>query len=50
MTSATPTEPTPQEQLWAGDFGNAYIVRNRDSTLVESNRALFDKILSRTRG
>jgi spore coat polysaccharide biosynthesis protein SpsF len=50
MTSATPGDRTPQEQLWAGEFGNDYIVRNRDSTLVESNRALFDKILSRTQG
>jgi hypothetical protein len=50
MTSATPGDRTPQEQLWAGEFGNDYIVRNRDSTLVESNRALLDKILSRTQG
>src|ERR1019366_2698664 len=50
MTSATPADRTPQEQLWAGEFGNDYIVRNRDSDLIESNRALFDKILSRTQG
>ena len=43
MTSA-------QEQLWAGKFGNDYIVRNRDAALVENNRALFDKILSRATG
>ena len=40
----------PQEQLWAGEFGNDYIIRNRDVALVDSNRALFDKILSRTQG
>jgi pseudaminic acid biosynthesis-associated methylase len=50
MTSATPADRTSQEQLWAGEFGNDYIVRNRDSDLIESNRALFDKILSRTQG
>jgi pseudaminic acid biosynthesis-associated methylase len=50
MTSATSGDRTSQEQLWAGEFGNEYIVRNRDNTLVESNRALFDKILSRTQG
>jgi pseudaminic acid biosynthesis-associated methylase len=50
MTSATHPDRTPQEQLWAGEFGNDYIVRNRDSALVESNRALFAKILSRAQG
>ena len=47
MTSAS---RTPQEQLWAGEFGNDYIIRNRGGALVASNRALFDKILSRTKG
>ena len=50
MTSTTPSDRTPQEQLWAGEFGNDYIIRNRDGALVDSNRALFDKILSRTQG
>jgi pseudaminic acid biosynthesis-associated methylase len=50
MTSATPADRTSQEQLWAGDFGNDYIIRNRDSALLDSNRALFDKILSHTQG
>ena len=48
MTSATPADRTSQEQLWAGEFGNDYIVRNRDGALLDSNRALFDKVLSRT--
>ena len=50
MTSAPPSGRTPQEQLWAGEFGNDYIIRNRDSALLGNNRALFDKILSRTQG
>jgi pseudaminic acid biosynthesis-associated methylase len=41
---------TPQEELWAGDFGTAYIARNRASTLLDSNRALFEKILSHAPG
>jgi len=50
MTSATSSDRTSQEQLWAGDFGNDYIVRNRDSALLDNNRALFEKILSHTQG
>ena len=50
MTSATPADRTSQEQLWAGEFGNDYIVRNRDGALLDSNRALFDKVLSHTQG
>ncbi len=50
MTSATFSERTPQEQLWAGEFGNDYIVRNRDGALLDNNRALFAKILSHTQG
>ena len=44
------SDRTPQEKLWAGEFGNDYISRNRDAALLGSNRALFDKILSRTSG
>jgi pseudaminic acid biosynthesis-associated methylase len=50
MTSATSPDRTPQERLWAGEFGNDYIIRNRDGALLDNNRALFDKILSRTQG
>jgi len=50
MTSAPSSGRTPQEALWAGEFGNDYIARNRDIALVDSNRALFDTILSKTRG
>ena len=45
MNSTTSSDRTSQEQLWAGEFGNDYIVRNRDSALLDNNRALFDKIL-----
>ena len=55
MTASTPATPTPaerttQEQLWAGEFGNDYITRNRDGALLDSNRALFRKILAQTQG
>jgi pseudaminic acid biosynthesis-associated methylase len=49
-TSSSPAERTPQEQLWAGEFGNDYITRNRDGALLDNNRALFDKILAQTQG
>lgn len=50
MTSATSSGRTPQEQLWAGEFGTDYITRNRDGALLDHNRALFDKILIRAPG
>src|SRR5688572_16151651 len=37
-----------QELLWSGDFGNAYIDRNRDPRWVASNLALFSRVLQRT--
>jgi len=48
MTSTPPADRTPQERLWAGEFGNDYITRNRDGALLDNNRALFEKILSHT--
>jgi spore coat polysaccharide biosynthesis protein SpsF len=50
MTRTTASDRTTQENLWAGEFGDDYILRNRDAALVDSNRALLDKILSRTHG
>ena len=50
VTSSTPADRTPQERLWAGEFGNDYITRNRAGALLDNNRALFDKILSRAQG
>lgn len=39
---------TPQESLWAGEFGREYSARNRGTDLVASNEALFARILRRT--
>lgn len=41
---------TPQEEFWAGEFGNEYTDRNVDLQLIASNTALFSKILVRTHG
>jgi spore coat polysaccharide biosynthesis protein SpsF len=43
-----PADRTSQEQLWAGEFGNDYITRNRDGALLGNNLALFAKILTHT--
>ena len=50
MASTTPADRTSQEQLWAGQFGDDYIARNRDGALLDSNRVLFEKVLSRAAG
>ncbi|MDQ1536645.1 MAG: spore coat polysaccharide biosynthesis protein SpsF [Actinomycetota bacterium] len=50
MNSAASPDRTSQEQLWAGEFGNEYITRNRDNALLDSNRALFEKVLASTKG
>ena len=39
---------TPQEEFWAGTFGNEYIDRNQSMQIVAATTALFSKILSRT--
>ncbi|MFA4848761.1 MAG: pseudaminic acid biosynthesis-associated methylase [Methanoregula sp.] len=40
---------TPQEEFWAGSFGNEYIDRNQNTPIVVANIvALFSKIFSRT--
>ncbi|MBZ0159609.1 MAG: pseudaminic acid biosynthesis-associated methylase [bacterium] len=39
---------TEQERFWAGEFGDQYIDRNRDRTIIAGNLALFGKILQRT--
>lgn len=36
---------TEQEEFWAGAFGREYIGRNNEETIVESNVALFDRVL-----
>jgi pseudaminic acid biosynthesis-associated methylase len=40
---------TEQEQFWASEFGNEYILRNIGSNLLASNINMFSKILSATR-
>ena len=37
---------TPQEDFWAGEFGDSYIARNDSENLLASNIALFAKIFS----
>ena len=37
---------TPQEEFWAGEFGDAYISRNESENLLSSNTALFAEIFS----
>ena len=37
---------TPQEEFWAGEFGDAYISRNESENLLSSNIALFAEVLS----
>lgn len=39
---------TPQEQFWRGEFGDAYIARNRDESFLAAKIALFAKVLART--
>jgi len=36
---------TEQEIFWAGQFGDEYIKRNDNETLIASNIAMFSKIL-----
>lgn len=44
------TYKTPQEEFWAGEFGNDYTERNAEARWIASNTVLFAKILTRTRG
>ena len=37
---------TPQEEFWAGEFGDSYISRNESEKLLASNIALFADIFS----
>lgn len=41
---------TPQESFWAGEFGDAYVLRNQGEALRASNIALFSSILASTAG
>ncbi len=41
------TFKTPQEDFWAGEFGNSYINRNQGSDLLASNLNFFSNALRR---
>jgi len=45
-----PSYKTPQEEFWAGEFGDDYIGRNTLEKLAPARIYLFSKILSHTRG
>src|SRR5271170_3965755 len=40
---------TPQEQFWAGTFGDEYTQRNAKDVLVANNTVFFSRVLSATR-
>lgn len=40
---------TPQEEFWAGEFGEGYVARNTLANLVPARLYLFSKILTQTR-
>ena len=42
------TFKTPQENFWAGEFGNDYISRNMSPELLASNTAFFSEIIRHT--
>jgi len=41
---------TPQEEFWAGEFGDAYIGRNDEPALIDAKAALWRQALARTDG
>jgi pseudaminic acid biosynthesis-associated methylase len=41
---------TEQEALWAGEFGTAYVERNRGEQLITSDVAMFSKVLKSAPG
>ena len=47
MVSDKNLHNSPQEQFWAGEFGNDYIARNRGDQLLASNIAFFAAALRR---
>ncbi|MGQ3210419.1 pseudaminic acid biosynthesis-associated methylase [Shinella sp.] len=42
------TYNTPQENFWAGEFGDTYVDRNDGGKLLASKISMFSKILART--
>jgi len=41
-------KPTEQEAFWKGEFGDAYVDRNRSQRLLAANIHFFSRILERT--
>lgn len=39
---------TEQENFWATNFGNEYILRNQDEKLISNNTVFFSKVLNNT--
>ena len=39
---------TEQESFWAGEFGNNYILRNKEKEISASNINLFSNVIKRT--
>lgn len=39
---------TPQEEFWAGQFGDQYIDRNQGAGFIESKAAMFERVLAST--
>jgi pseudaminic acid biosynthesis-associated methylase len=39
---------TPQEEFWAGQFGDQYIDRNQGAGFIECKAAMFERVLART--
>jgi spore coat polysaccharide biosynthesis protein SpsF len=50
VTQVTKKFTTPQEEFWAGEFGNDYSARNAGRARIAANCALFARVLSSTRG
>jgi pseudaminic acid biosynthesis-associated methylase len=42
------SQSTEQEDFWAGEFGNAYVDRNKDEDYIASNLAFFSKVIAST--
>ena len=41
---------TPQEEFWAGEFGDEYVERGKDARYVASDTAFFAELLRKTSG
>lgn len=50
MIKAKTKYRTEQENFWAGEFGNDYVARNANDSLLAAKIRLFSTIVSRTNG